>query len=151
MPNSFRCLSRSETCRIEWRPSRWLLAALALIAILAVFSILASEMPRPAAWPLSVLAAGYGAWTIHRETRKPPRELVFPNDHAAPVRVDGQEVGKVVVHWRGPLAFVQWKDAKGRAGRLSFWPDTLPAARRRELRLAAGGGDVSQNRPAMAP
>lgn len=151
MPNSFRCSLPSATCRIEWRPSRWLLAALALITTLAVFSILASEMPRPAAWPLCALAAGYGAWTIRRETLKPPRELVFPNDYAAPVRVDGQAVDKVVVHWRGPLAFVQWRDARGRAGRLSFWPDILPAARRRELRLAAGAGAVSRNRPAMAP
>ena len=150
MPNSFHSSSSSATCRIEWRPSRWLLAALALIAILAVFSILASEMPRPAAWPLAVLALGYGAWEIRREARKPVRELVFPGDHAAPVRIDGKPVEGVHVHWRGPLAFVRWREPDGRAGRLSFWPDTLPPARRRELRLAAGTDSTSRGHRVMA-
>ena len=150
MPNSFRCLSRSATCRIEWRPSRWLLAALALIALLAAFSILQSEMPRPAAWPLAALALGYGAWTIRREARKPVRELVFPGDPAASVHIDGKPVEGVHVRWRGPLAFVSWREPGGRAGRLSFWPDTLPAARRRELRLAAAGEPTSRRHRLMA-
>jgi toxin CptA len=50
------------------------------------------------------------------------------------------------VRWRGPLAFLRWRDPDGRARRLVFWPDTLPAAARGELKLAlqqreaAGGG-----------
>ena len=41
------------------------------------------------------------------------------------------------VEWRGALAFLRWRDAAGRTQRRGFWPDTLPAGKRRELRLAA--------------
>ncbi|MFT4257457.1 MAG: hypothetical protein QM599_10930 [Pseudoxanthomonas sp.] len=137
-------------CRLDWRPSRWLLAALAVIALLAAFSVLASEMPRIAAWPLALAALGYGAWLIRREAMQPVRCMVFPGN-ASPVLLDGQPLDDVRVHWRGPLAFVQWWQADGRAGRLSFWPDTLPPAPRRELRLAAGAGDTTRDRRVMAP
>lgn len=150
MSNSFRCSSPSATCRIEWRPSRWLLATLALIALLAAFSILESEMPRLAVWPLALLALGYGVWTVRREAKRPVREFVFPGN-ASPVLLDGQPVEDVVVHWRGPLAFIRWKGSVGRAGRLSFWPDTLPPARRRELRLAVGQGEAAHGPRVMAP
>ncbi|MFT3762720.1 MAG: hypothetical protein QM761_08970 [Pseudoxanthomonas sp.] len=159
MPNSFRSSSASAGCspptnapgcRLEWRPSRWLLAALALISLLAAFSVLASEMPRIAAWPLALAALGYGIWTIRREAGRPAREFVFPGN-ASPAMLDGRPLEAVRVHWRGPLAFVQWREADGRAGRLSFWPDTLPPPRRRELRLAAGAGDTTRDRRVMAP
>ncbi|MFT3756273.1 MAG: hypothetical protein QM769_10080 [Pseudoxanthomonas sp.] len=137
-------------CRLDWQPSRWLLAALVLMSLLAAFSVLVSEMPRMLAWPLALAALGYGAWLIRREARQPVRQMVFPGN-ASPVLLDGQPLENVRVQWRGPLAFVQWRQADGRAGRLSFWPDTLPPARRRELRLAAGHADVSRRRPTMAP
>lgn len=150
MPSSFRSSSASASCRLEWRPSRWLLATLALIALLAAFSVLESEMPRPAAWPLALLALGYGAWTIRREAGRPTREFVFPGN-ASPVLLDGQPVEGAAVHWRGPLAFVRWRGRDGRVERLAWWPDTLPAAKRRELRLAAGTGDTTREHRVMAP
>jgi toxin CptA len=155
MPNSLRSSnasagSRTTGCRIEWRPSRWLLAALALIAILAAFSLFESQLPRWLAWALAPLVLGYAAWTIRREARRPVREFVFPGN-ASPVLLDGRPVEGVSVHWRGPLAFVRWRGRDGRAGRLGWWPDTLPPAQRRELRLAAGAGDVSRNGRGMAP
>jgi toxin CptA len=138
MTHSFRSSNASANCRIEWRPSRWLLAALALIAMLAVVAILASEMPRALAWPLCAVAVVGGAWTLRREAQRKPRELVFAGDGL--LRIDDEPVTSVQVHWRGPLAFVQWKRGDGRVERLSFWPDTLLPAQRRELRLAVKPG-----------
>ena len=120
------------------------------LAVLAAFSVLVSEMPRVAAWPLALCALMYGGWRARIETRKPHHELVFPGNDL-PVMLDGQPIEAVVVQWRGPLAFVSWRGRDGRRQRLAWWPDTLPAMRRRELRLAAGRDLASRHRPAMAP
>ena len=150
MPHSSRWSNTSAPCRIEWRPSRWLAGALLAIAALAAFSIVASEMPRPLAWPLAAFALARGGWHARRELRQACREWVFPGNDA-PVLLDGEPVEAVQVQWRGPLAFVSWRERGGKAGHLAWWPDTLPAARRRELRLAALPGEATRPRPAMAP
>lgn len=85
------------------------------------------------AWPSALLAIGYGAFLAQREARKPPRQLVWPE--AGPVTLDGDEINGITVHWRGSLAFLCWR-MDGRIHRLSWWPDTLAAGARRELRLA---------------
>jgi plasmid maintenance system antidote protein VapI len=85
--------------------------------------------------------------------------LSDPEEHRYPSRLlaaraaylDGVPVEQVEVQWRGPLAFVSWKGRDGRRQRLSWWPDTLPPARRRELRLAANATDTAPHRSAMAP
>lgn len=150
MPRSNRWSNASAPCRIEWRPSRWLAGAILVLAALAAFSVTTSEMPRPLAWPLAALALAWGGWHARRELRQPRREWVFPGNDA-PVLLDGEPVQAVQVQWRGPLAFVHWRGRDGRIGRLSWWPDTLPAAQRRELRLAALPGEATRPRPAMAP
>ena len=47
-------------CRLEWRPSRWLVAALASISLLAAFSAVNSQLPALVSWPLAALACGAG-------------------------------------------------------------------------------------------
>lgn len=150
MPHSSRWSNVSAPCRIEWCPSRLLVGAMLVIAALAAFSVQASEMPRPLAWPLAALALAWGGWRARRELRQPRREWVFPGNDA-PVLLDGEPVAAVRVQWRGPLAFVRWREPGGKIGRLAWWPDTLPAARRRELRLAALPGEATRPRSAMAP
>lgn len=150
MPYSSRWSNASAPCRIEWRPSRGLAGAILVLAALAVFSVFVSEMPRLLAWPLAALVLAWGGWRARRELRQPRREWIFPGNDA-PVLLDGEPVMAVQVQWRGPLAFVGWRERNGRAGRLAWWPDTLPAARRRELRLAASTGEATRPRPAMAP
>ena len=133
MPNSTPWCSASGNCRLEWRPSRWLLAALALIAVLAPLAVLASELPRPWAWPLASVSACIGLVTLWREARRPPRTLDWPLPGAT-------------LHWRGPLLFLR---APGLS--LSWWPDTLDAGLRRELRVAAElhrGSGGSRDSPA---
>jgi toxin CptA len=136
--------------RLEWRPSCWPLAVLAALTMLAPFAVLVSEMPRGAAWPLALAASVYGGWLFRREHLKPPRMFVFPGDDG-PVLLDGEAVDEVTVRWRGPLAFVRWRDSDGRAHRLGWWPDTLPPARRRELRLAAPAPVAAPDAASMAP
>lgn len=171
MPNSTRSSSASADCRphsgapatragfrrtaapgarIEWRPSRCLLAAMLLLGAFAAGSVLASEMPRPLAWPLSAVAAGYGLWLFRRERRRPALSLVLGGD---PFRaeVDGEPVDGFDLQWRGPLAYASWRDRDGRRRRLAWWPDTLAPARRRELRLAVPAARAARQGTSMAP
>jgi toxin CptA len=136
MPHSPRSSSASAPFRLEWRPSRWLSSALLVLTLAAPLAVLVSEMPRAAAWPLAVAAAVHGLCLLWREHRRARPVLAFRGEDAV-VEVDGAAVTATEVCWRGPLAFVSWRDGHGRRHRLSWWPDTLPAASRRELRLAA--------------
>ncbi len=159
MPNSTRSSSASASCRqaspaslscrLQWRPSRWLHAALLALAALAAFSILASEMPRAAAWPLALAALGHGVLLLLRERGRPPRELLL-HGAAAPT-VDGVPIADFDLRWRGPLAFAAWRDADGRRQRATWWPDTLAPAQRRELRLAMPPPPAARRRRSMAP
>ena len=127
-----------------------MISALLSGGVLASVSVFLSGMPRPAAWLLAAAVSIHALWLADRESRRPVRSLVFPGNDL-PVTVDGMPVEHVEVQWRGPLAFVSWKERDGRRQRLSWWPDTLPPARRRELRLAANATDTAPHRSAMAP
>jgi toxin CptA len=111
------------------------MVGLVVLGMLGACSVLASEMPRIAAVPLAVMSLCHGAWLAWREARRPPRQLVWPIDGAP--QVDGLPVAGARLHWRGPLAFLQWRGRDGRVRRLAWWGDTLPAHSRRELKLAA--------------
>jgi len=148
MPNSTRSSPASGPCRLEWRPSRWLLAALLILALLAPVSVLASGLPRAWAWPLALAALGWGIASVRRQARRPVRRLVLAADGG---ELDGHALRGWSVAWRGPLAFVRAVDGQGRCHRLAWWPDTLPPAARRELRLAALARPASREAAAVAP
>lgn len=118
--------------------------ALSLLAVLAPLSVLASDMPRPLAWPLAGLAAGWGLLAARRERRRPPQVLLL-SPVPGQATLDGVPLAEATLAWRGPLAFLRWRDAAGRRGRLAWWPDTLPPAQRRVLKL------WSPDRAGMAP
>ncbi|MBE2291389.1 MAG: hypothetical protein J0L89_02695 [Xanthomonadales bacterium] len=161
MPNCPPSSSASAPCRVEWRPSRWLVAALLILSLLAPLSVLGAEVPRWLAWPLALAAAAWGLRLAWREAGRAPRWLVLadratgPGDgiasHAGPDTLDGRPLARCEIAWRGPLAFVHAVDDAGRHQRLTWWPDTLPAARRRELRLAAAARGASRHGRPMAP
>ena len=106
---------------------------------------------------LAVDAHDLGPWATARP------DLVTPNlteaahllSEAAPATADPAGAGRALLDgvpladaalaWRGPLAFLRWRDAAGRRGRLAWWPDTLPPAERRVLKLWSPDG------PGMAP
>src|SRR3546814_19709406 len=107
-------------------------------------------MPRIAAWPLALSALAHGGWLAWREARAARGELVIAGEGGR-ASVDGRAVEDLSVRWRGPIAFVEWRDGDGRRRRHVFFPDTLPAARRRELRLAAPAPLPARRASSVAP
>lgn len=136
MSKSRRLSIKSAPCRIDWRPSRWIGVMLWSLSLLAAFSLLMSGLPRLWAWPLALCAAAIGVLEAVRHRVCRPCALVIPIGHGQPT-CDGQPMQSLKIGWRGPLAFLRWRDPSGRIRRLYFWSDTLPSASRRELRLAA--------------
>ncbi|WP_223878035.1 hypothetical protein [Luteimonas sp. MC1825] len=148
-PNSPHWSGASPTCRIEWRPSRWLLAALILLTALAACAFPASGLPRPLAWLLVPVVLACGLAAARRHARAAPGVVAI--DARRRVLVDGVAVAQPRLQWRGPLAVLSWRDAGGHSRYRSWWPDTLPPARRRELRLAADNLIPARATPQMAP
>jgi toxin CptA len=149
MRNRHNCWSTSAPFRYEWKPSRWLTAALLLLGVLAAFALLNCDLPMPYAWPLAVLAMAWAtrlAWIEH--FRVPRSLLICPS--SATARIDGGAVERLELLERGPLRVLRWW-GEGRHGQLLFWPDTLPRRRRRELRLAVHAHSVSCNAATVAP
>ncbi|HYG04983.1 MAG TPA: hypothetical protein VD865_01065 [Stenotrophomonas sp.] len=135
----------SSPCRLEWRPSRWVPGALGTAAVLGNFSLQWSALPQglaAVAGALLGLIALLQAWAWMRQ---PPRHLIVPWGQV-PASVDGLPVATLQVQWRGPLAWVSWRRGPRRRTCLLFCPDTLPPARRRELRLAADSRAVPPSR-----
>lgn len=148
MSNSPHWSSGSAPCRFEWRPSRWVVAALCLLTLLAALSVPASNLRAAVAWPLTGVVLVHGLWLGRREWRRHPREVLIRRDV---VEVDGVRVADFHVRWRGILAFAQWRDDNGKVQRLVWWPDRLAAAERRELRLAAAVETLPREAASMAP
>lgn len=140
----------SAPCRLEWGPSRLLVGALLTLGVLGAGSILASEAPRLAAWPLALVAVTYAIWLARCERRRPHRRLILATAEAR-ATLDDVPVSDFAVQWRGPLAFLQWRDADGMRQRRQLWPDTLKAPARRELRLAMIARAAAPRAGSMAP
>src|SRR3546814_2803577 len=70
-------------------------------------------MPRIAAWPLALSALAHGGWLAWREARAARGELVIAGEGGR-ASVDGRAVEDLSVRWRGPIAFVEWRDGDGR-------------------------------------
>ncbi len=145
MPNSASSSAASAPCRLEWRPSRWQVAAHALFAALMPWVATASALPSAAQWPLGLLAAGAVAGQGWRCSRQPRLDIVIPSGDT-PARVDDQPVEALRLHDRGPLLQLSWRQ-HGRQRACLFWPDTLPPTQRRALRLAIQARPISRSRP----
>lgn len=148
MPNSQRSSAPSASCRLEWRPSAWLIAALPALGVLGALSVLLSGFPRALTWTGAFLALLWGVVESRREAAKTPIEIELDG---ATVKVDDELVTDFRMFWRGPLSFARWRDREHRLHRLAWWPDTLDAASRRELRLALPAQTPARGRHSMAP
>ncbi len=154
MPNSPHSSSASACfeaagCRFGWKPSAIACGALIALGLLAGLSILASDLPRACAWFGALLAPAWGMLLARREWRRPALPLHWRADGV--LFAAGERAQRAGLQWRGPIAFLAWDAADGRRRRLALWPDTLPAARRRELRLAAAAAEAAHPRARMAP
>lgn len=116
---------------------------------LAALAVLSAELPWWLSAPVALIAMVYGHWLARSELRRPTRCLVIPVSEAA--TIDGQPMTDLELQWRGPLAFLQWRDASGRRWWLQGWPDALGAAARRELRLAMAARAPARSPRSMAP
>lgn len=137
MPSS----SASSIFRIDWRPSRWLQAGLVGLGLMAAVSLLMSALPLVPASVAAVATIAWGAGLAWREGRRRPVVLVLagqgvflqrePDSQAEPLH-------DMRWHLRGPLGVLRARDPRGRRRSYSWWPDTLPPAARRQLRLYRG-------------
>src|SRR5690606_19873030 len=135
---------------LEWRPSRWLEVALILLGACAVVAVLASDLPRMLAWPLSCAAVLHASRAILKHRRQAIRTIdIEPGGKQVPV--DGSEVRHFRVSWRGHLAFATWDRPGGGKDRLCWWPDTLSGGKRRELRIAASPETSAHGTFSVAP
>jgi toxin CptA len=150
MPNSQRLSHGSETCRLEWRPSRAFVAVQMSLGVLGACSVLASEMPRTAAWLLAAAAMVYAALLSERHLRLGKLPVVW-NGRSGTATIDGLATDGASLQWRGPIAFLHWRDGARRRRCLAFWPDALDPKARRELLLAAGPPAASPRGASMAP
>ncbi|MDO5504852.1 MAG: hypothetical protein Q4F49_00985 [Pseudoxanthomonas suwonensis] len=118
-----------------------------MLGLAAAAGVLTSDLPRLPAWLLASTASFRGAWLAASHRRLPTHRLRWPA--TGPVMLDDQPIDAPRLHWRGPWLFLHWH--YGRALRtLVWWPDTLDARTRRELRLRAGGHDLSRLPPSVA-
>ena len=141
--------AHSPPIRLEWTPSRQAAAALALLAVLAPFSLVASDLPGAIAWPLAVTVLLAGARAVRRYARLPKVAFVVPL--RGPVTRDDRSLAEFEVRWRGPMAFLRWREPGAGTRCLVFFPDTLEATARRELKLAMLQRQAAGKVPAIVP
>ena len=144
--------SESSNCRIEWRPSALLCRALFGLGVLAALSLSLSALPLGARLPLALLALGHGGWLAQREAQRRACYLQLDAEGTGLALVFADRVERLSqrqVHIRGPLARVSGVSGDGRRRHLLWWPDTLDAASRRSLGLAAGKS-IEESGPALA-
>lgn len=151
MPNWAASSSASAPCRLEWRPSRWQLAAQTGLGLLAAWAPWLSELPSALRLAGSASALLWSAVLLWREARRPSCAILIPPLPDRPARVDGRPAVGVQVHWRGPLTFLAFRLADGRRQVRVFWPDTLDPVQRRELRLAVAARGVPPATASVAP
>ena len=135
MPHLPQWSERSAICRLEIGRSRWQQVALSGLTVAAVGAALTCELPDALAWCLALVAGSHGLWLQRGLGRRPVFTLSIPAGPGQP-SVAGVPVTGLHVRWRGPMAFLDWRGPDGRLRRQVLWPDVLPAAARRELKLA---------------
>lgn len=135
-------------CRLEWRPSCVPRLWLGALAGLVPCALMASAMPLALAFALSLPAFALAQWQRRQYCRAPSRVLLLRA--SGPLQVDEALFFDWRLLWRGPLVCVQWRAPGRRWQGLSFWPDTLPAPLRRELRLLLPADTAISAAAAMA-
>ncbi|HTA64743.1 MAG TPA: hypothetical protein VK753_04500, partial [Xanthomonadaceae bacterium] len=110
----------SAICRLEWRRSRWLSAALCLLALAAVAALWLSALPRIGCEIGSGLVLAYAGWLLHREGRRPDCVLSWAGGNAGwQVECDDrtESMRHVDTSVRGGLVVLTLGDGSGKLRR----------------------------------
>ncbi|ASR44565.1 hypothetical protein BEN78_15565 [Xanthomonas citri pv. mangiferaeindicae] len=119
-----------------------------LITLAACGALLLSELPGPVAGLGIACVLVSGLRTIVLTARQPPHRVVV--QATGQVLLDGRRLEAPCLHWRGPIVRLSWREGR-HTHRLLWWPDTLPAPQRRELRLAAAMCPLPRATESVAP
>lgn len=110
MPSSSRSSTRLPPCRLEWRPQPAVSAALLLLGLLAMLSLVLSDLPRPWLNRAVCLPGLLAVLQALRWQRQPSRHFIFDRSNGRAC-IDGQwqqrlrisqRCGLLVLHWRRP-------------------------------------------------
>ena len=147
-------MSRSSSSfLIDWRPSRLLGAAHGLLALLAGFSLFLSALPRIACWLGALVIAVSAGLAIRRLACRPAQVLRIAGDGSWVVLLcvgrPPRLFSSAQLRIRGPMAILRARHSAGGSFQWNWWPDTLPATARRQLRLASGS-PIGNSGPALA-
>jgi toxin CptA len=124
-----------------------------VVGLLALLSLRLSGVPTSVAGVLAICVVIYCAVSIQRELKREPFTFIWAGGDAAAVLNFGdrqQVLSGLSLSMRGPLATIRGRDADDRHRTYLWWPDTLPSAARRQLRLAAQVSAQKQSTPTAA-
>lgn len=142
----------SATCRLEWRRSRWLPAALCLLAAATTAALWLSQLPAIASMVGTAAVMVHVAWLLRREWNRPACTLTWQGgarDWQIETSGSAESLRHVGASFRGGLVVLTLADPGNALRRYIWWPDTLDARGRRALRLALLVKETST--PTQAP
>jgi toxin CptA len=142
----------SATCRLEWRRSRWLPAALCALVAAAIAALWLSGLPLIACAVGAALVVVYGGWMLRREMHRPECTLTWQGgEREWQIETNGitESLRHIGASFRGGLVVLTLADMDNAQRRYVWWPDTLDARGRRSLRLALLVKETST--PTQAP
>ena len=149
MPNSSRSSVKSPPCRCDWKPAALIAAALLAGTLLAMLSLLLSDLPPAWRLPACTGVAAWGIWRTRTWLAQPPRSLRFDRAQAA-LWVDGVAVQAPRLHWRTNLLVVRWGPPGARQA-CALLPMQLSPQVLRELRQWPRTPGDSPGRATVAP
>ena len=129
----------------EYRPSRWLLAAILVAAALALASIALSGIPAWAKTGSCVLAGGWAGFALGRFLRRQMVRAAWqPGGHWRVTDGDGNEHVAELHHAvaRGVWIVLNLRRSDGKRLALILGPDNCDADTRRRLRVRLAGAEV---------
>ncbi|MEO8742708.1 MAG: hypothetical protein ABI365_05890 [Lysobacteraceae bacterium] len=146
--------SVSATCRLEWRRSRWLPFALIVLMVAAIASLWLSVLPVIACGIGTAVVCGYIGWLLRRELVRSDAVLTWQGgdmDWQVESQGRSETLRHVGASFRGGLVVLKLAGANGKQRRYIWWPDTLDARGRRDLRLALQAkAIVTSTQPTLA-
>ncbi|MBC6941577.1 MAG: hypothetical protein DWB45_02460 [Xanthomonadales bacterium] len=142
-------MKSAPTIAFDYRPSRRLLALLALVAGLAALAPWLSALAWPACVTTSLLVVA-GAAVAARDLRQPRfTRIAHRADGWVLADAQGREHAARLRHWRelGGVLMLEWQSGAGARLRVVLAPDNLDADTRRRLIVLLRSGAATAAAP----